>query len=154
MPSADDSLPPSGQTLRRAFEALVATLNERGIRYAIIGGLALIQHTRVRTTDDINAPLTVPQIAMPGLFEALRDRGFTVDLEKNIRELRDEGFTTVRFADVIVDLMRPLIPAYAHVLDRAVNMQILGQSVRISSEPNDPRRARFEAWVRTAAAND
>ena len=64
MSNAEDGLPPSGITLRPAFEALVATLNERGIRYAIIGGIAMIQHTRVRTTDDIDVLLTVPQIAL------------------------------------------------------------------------------------------
>lgn len=192
MPNSDSSLPPSGPTLRRAFEALVATFNARGIRYAIIGGLATIQHTRVRTTDDIDALLTLPQIAMPGFFEALKDRGFTVDVVRSIREFRDDGITAIRFADVIVDLMRPVIPAYAHVLDRAVEAQILGQSVRISSaeglivmkliamrpqdesdvqdllsayaghldlsfvrteletfaERDDPRRVKFEAWVR------
>ena len=41
MPISDESLPPGGQMLRQAFEALVATLNERGVRYAIIGGLAI-----------------------------------------------------------------------------------------------------------------
>ncbi|MCH7721432.1 MAG: hypothetical protein IH988_10690, partial [Planctomycetes bacterium] len=91
VPISDESLPPGGQMLRQAFEALVATLNERGVRYAIIGGLAIIQHTRVRTTDDIDVLLTVPQTAMPGLFEALRQRGFDVDLQRNIREFRDDG---------------------------------------------------------------
>lgn len=54
MPDADNSLPPSGQTLQRAFSSLVEVLNARGVRYAIIGGIATIQHTRVRTTNDID----------------------------------------------------------------------------------------------------
>jgi predicted nucleotidyltransferase len=70
---------------------------------------------------------------MPGLFEALEARGFTVDILKNIRELRDEGFTSIRFADVAIDLMQPLLPVYAHVLDRAIDIQILGHPVRVSS---------------------
>lgn len=192
MPRSDDSLPPSGPTLLQAFEALIATFNARGIRYAIIGGLATIQHTRVRTTDDIDALLTLSQIAMPGFFEALKDRGFKVDVARTIHEFRNDGITAVRFGDVIVDLIRPVIPAYTHVLDRAVDAQILGQTVRISSaeglivmkliamrpqdeadiqdllsayagsldlrfvraeletftEPDDPRRLQFEAWVR------
>lgn len=41
MPNADDSLPPSSQTLLKAFESLVTVLNEYKIRYAIIGGLAM-----------------------------------------------------------------------------------------------------------------
>ena len=192
MPNAADSMPPTGQTLQRAFDALVDTLNERKIRYAIIGGLAMIQHSRVRTTDDIDALLTIPQIAMAGFFEALQARGFAVELVKNIRELRDKGLTTIEFEDVVVDLMQPVLPAYAHVLDRAVDAKILGHDVRVSSaeglivmkliasrpmdesdiqdllsaygseldlpyvraeldsimEDGDPRRAKFEAWIR------
>jgi predicted nucleotidyltransferase len=126
-------LPRSGPILQQAFEALVTTLNERGIQYAVIGGLATIQHTRVRTTDDIDALLTVPQLAMPGFFEALRDRGFDVDVVRCIRELRDGGLTTIRYEEVLVDLMRPILPAYAHVLDRAVIARIYGHDVRVSS---------------------
>ncbi len=133
MNDADDSLPPTGPAMRQAFEALVSTLHQRGIRYAIIGGIATIQHTRVRTTDDINVLLTVPQISMPGLFEALREGGFQLDVFKNMREFRDEGLTTLRFGGVLVDLMRPMLPAYAHVLDRAVEATIFGRAVPISS---------------------
>jgi predicted nucleotidyltransferase len=133
VPSADDSLPPSGPTLQQAFEALVTTFNERGIRYAIIGGIAMIQHTRVRATDDIDALLSVPQIALPGLLEALCARGFSIDIATTIGELRDHGLSSVRFQAVIVDLMRPVLPVYAHVLDRAIVAEILGQKVRVSS---------------------
>lgn len=131
--SADNSLPPSGSTLQRAFEALVSTLNERGVRYAIIGGLATIQHTRVRSTDDIDALVNVPQIALPGLFESLVNRGFTIDLAKSVREFRDDGLTTIRFGDVLVDLMRPVLPAYAHVLERAADAMIFGRKVPVSA---------------------
>jgi Nucleotidyl transferase of unknown function (DUF2204) len=131
--NADDGLPPSGPALQQAFEALVSILNQRGVRYAIIGGLATLQHTRVRTTGDVDALVAMPQAGMPGLFESLRDRGFTVDLPRNIRELRDEGLTTLEFKSVLVDLMRPLIPAYAHVLARAVKMRVLGSEVSIAS---------------------
>ena len=50
MSDADNSLPPSGQTLIQALRSLVTTLDARSIRYAIIGRVATIQHTRVRTT--------------------------------------------------------------------------------------------------------
>jgi predicted nucleotidyltransferase len=126
-------LPASGTALRRAFEALISTLNERRIRYAIIGGIATIQYTRVRTTDDIDALLTVPQIALPGLFEALRARGFTVDVMSSVREFRDSGLATIQFDDVVVDLLQPVIPTYTHVLDRAVDAEVFGQKVRVGS---------------------
>lgn len=133
MPNTDDSSPQTGPTLHRAIEALVDVLNQHQVRYAIIGGMALIQHTRVRTTDDIDALLTLPQIAMPAFFESLEARGFDVELVKNITELRDHGLTTIQFEDIVIDLMRPALPAYAHVLDRAVDSRILGRSVRVSA---------------------
>ncbi len=91
-----------------------------------------MQHTRVRTTDDIDALLAVPQIGMPGFFEALAERGFTVDLMRNVREFRDGGLTSTQFQGVRVDLLRPVLPAYAHVLDRAIAAEILGKTVQIS----------------------
>jgi hypothetical protein len=126
-------LPPAGPTFRQAFESLVSTFNERAIRYAIIGGVAMIQHTRVRTTDDIDALISVPQVALPGLFEALEQKGFQIDLQTQLRELRDHGLTSIRFQSVIIDLLRPMLPAHTHVLDRSIRTPVLGQETVISS---------------------
>src|SRR5205823_5137656 len=93
VPFLEDFLPPGRRTLPTTLEALVSVLNERDIRYAIIGAIAVAYHGRARSTDDIDALLAVPQIAMPGLFEALRERGFDVDLPRNIHEFRDGGMT-------------------------------------------------------------
>ena len=133
MTNADDSLPPSGSTLQQAFKALIATFDQRAIHYAIIGGIATIQHTRVRTTDDIDALLMVPQLALPGLFESLRDRGFSLEVLESIREFREDGLTTILYKDVLVDLMRPVLPVYARIVDRAITASILGHTVRVSS---------------------
>ena len=67
------------------------------------------------------------------MFEALRAGGFTVEFERNLRELRDDGLTTIQYGDVLVDLMRPVLPVFSHVLDRAVQTDIFGQPVRIST---------------------
>lgn len=195
MPTSDDSLPPAGQTLHRAFEALIGALNESKVRYAIIGGLAVIQHARVRTTDDIDVLLGASQIELVRLFETLAERGFEIDLSRSVREFRDDGVTLVRFQGAIVDLLRPVIPAYVHVLDRTIITNVLGLPVQTGSaeglivtkliamrpqdeadiqeilasygnqlnlayirdeldtftQPDDPRRAKFEDWVRNVA---
>jgi len=130
---ADNSLPPSGQSLTQALRSLVEALHASSVRYAIIGGIATIQHGRVRTTADIDVLLTVPQLAMPAMFNSLQERGFAVELKRNIVELRDDGLTTLRFGDVLIDMMRAVLPVYSHVLEHAVSAEILGQTVRISS---------------------
>jgi hypothetical protein len=131
VPDSDSSLPASGQALKQAMTSLIDTLNGRSVHYAIIGGVATIQHGRVRTTSAIDVLLALPQIAMPGLFESLQDMGFAVDAKRNIAELRDDGLTTVRSGDVLIDIMRPVPPVYAHVLDKAISTTILGKTVRI-----------------------
>lgn len=133
MPNGEDSLPPSGHSLQRAFESLILIFQEQKIRYAIIGGLAVVQHARVRTTDDIDALVSVPQLAMPALFEALQAAGFKLDPIKNIKELRDHGMTFIEFDQVIIDLIGPILPAYARVLDRAQDAEIFGHAVRVCS---------------------
>ncbi|MFN0135247.1 MAG: hypothetical protein ACKVS9_03925 [Phycisphaerae bacterium] len=55
MSTSDCSLPPAGTELTRALDALVSTFEHMQVRYALIGGLAVIQHGRVRTTIDIDA---------------------------------------------------------------------------------------------------
>jgi predicted nucleotidyltransferase len=131
--NADRSLPPSGQTLEQTLKALVAIFDARLVDYAIIGGIAAIQHGRVRTTNDIDTLVSVNQIAMPGMFEALEAGGFKAESLRNSRELRDEGLTTIRLGDVVVDLMRPILPVYVRILKAAVKFEILGQTVRVCS---------------------
>jgi predicted nucleotidyltransferase len=133
MPSGDGSSPHTEPTLQQAFSALISVLNERRVRYAIIGGVAILQHTRVRATEDIDALLSLPHLTMPGLFEALGDRGFDVDVVTNVREFRDHGLTCIRYGDILVDLLQPILPVYAHVLDHAVDADVLGQTTRIGS---------------------
>ncbi len=128
-----DSAPPATDAVGQAFETVIGTLNERQIRYALIGGLALLQHARTRTTEDVDIMLTAPQIALPGLFEALQARGCTIDLYKNLRELRDDGYTAIAFRGVIIDLMTPLVEAYRHVLDRAQPVRISNFDVRVAT---------------------
>lgn len=133
MPSGDSSSPRTQPALQRAFSSLVSVLNSQRVQYAIVGGIAILQHTRVRATEDIDALISVSQLAMPSLFEALRDKGFLVDVMANIREFCDGGLTCIRYEDVLIDLLRPVLPAFAHVLDRAMDSEVLGQTARIGS---------------------
>lgn len=131
MRTSDSSLPPIGPSIRKAFEALVTTFEERGVQYALIGGLALLQHGRVRATEHVDVLVSIPQIALPGLQEALSKRGFQVDLAMNSRELIQDGMTAVRLDGVRVDLLRPVIPAAAHALKTAQAREILNRRVPV-----------------------
>lgn len=133
MQNSDDTLPPSSTSLMAAFHALVDTFRENQVNYAIIGGLAVIHYGRARTTSDIDALFQVPRTSLPALLEEMQRRGFHLDVHECVRELGETGFTVAEYDGVQIDLLQPVIPAYARALSRAVTVEMGRRPVRICS---------------------
>ena len=91
----------------------------RSINYAIIGGIGVLFRGRARYTEDVDVILQVPQVALPGLLDALSEKGFTIDAEKVIREYVQNGITKFHFGHVVIDWLKPVVPLYARVLSDA-----------------------------------
>jgi hypothetical protein len=116
MPSDPDSL---AGDLIRAVEILGEVFEARGVRYALLGGLATMLRGRPRFTQDIDILLDIPQIALPGLLEELIERGFSMDRDTVIREFVREHMTSFRFGTVRIDWLKPVLPLYDHALAAA-----------------------------------
>jgi hypothetical protein len=86
-----------------------------------------------RTTKDIDFLLQVPQLQLPGLLDDLAARGFTCDVATTIREWTQEHMTTLSFRGVRIDWLKPVIPMYQHILDRATDETRLGRTVRVAA---------------------
>ena len=82
MPEPPDSL---AGDLVAAVEIFGEVFENRGVRYALLGGLATMLRGRPRFTQDVDVLLEVPQLALPGLLDELVDRGFSLDRETVIR---------------------------------------------------------------------
>ena len=109
---------------------LAEALEGRRIKYALIGGLAAGYRSRPRFTEDVDLLLQVPQLALPGLLDDLRNRGFAFVEAVAIREWTCENMMVMSFHGIRVDWLKPLLPAYQHVLDRARAEDWLGRPVR------------------------
>ena len=116
MPETPD---PLAGDLITASEVLCEVFQARGIRYAVLGGVATILRGRPRFTQDIDILLDVPQVALPGLLDELSDRGFTLERDTVIREFSRHHMTTFRFGVVRIDWLKPVLPLYAHALAAA-----------------------------------
>jgi hypothetical protein len=108
--------------LIRAVEILGEIFESRGVRYALLGGLATMLRGRPRFTQDVDILLDVPQIALPGLLDALVDRGFSLDRDTVIRQFVQESMTSFRFGVVRIDWLKPVLPLYAHALAAATTL--------------------------------
>ena len=116
-----------------ALAASAQGLRGQRINYAVIGGMAATFRGQPRTTKDVDFLLQVPQLQLPGLLDDLVARGFACDPVTTIREWTQEHMTTLSFRGIRIDWLKPVIPLYQHVLDRATEETWLGHPVRVAS---------------------
>jgi Nucleotidyl transferase AbiEii toxin, Type IV TA system len=129
---ADDPTPlpvPLVSALNELLEALPA----HGANYALIGGIAAGLRSRFRYTEDIDLLLSVPQLRLPGLLDDLAARGFSCDVPNTLREFSQHNMAVIWFQGVRIDWLKPMLPIYQHVLDRAVSETWRGRTVRIAT---------------------
>jgi hypothetical protein len=129
---ANDSPGVAGELLDGTLE-LADALNHSQLKYALIGGLAVGYRTQARFTRDADFLLVIPQITLPTLLETLAQRGFTFDDVTAIREWTQEHMTVLSYHGIRIDWLKPVIPAYQHVLDRATEENWLDHRIRVAS---------------------
>lgn len=128
-----DDLSPLSVPLITALDILATTLPAYQVKYALIGGIATGLRSRVRTTDDIDVLLSVPQLQLPGLLEALIGAGFNCDVMSAIQEWNQHHFIAFAYQTVRIDWVKPLVPAYQHVLETALDEDRNGRILRVAT---------------------
>ncbi len=117
--------------LQQALAALAADLDDLGVRWALVGGLALAAHVEARTTRDLDVAISVREDREAELVvKALRSRGYRdhtlVEQEKTGR------LATVRFSapgegpeGLVVDLLFASSGIEPEIVAEAESLEIL-----------------------------
>lgn len=105
--------------LEATLIAAVAALDRPGVSYALIGGLATGYHSRPRYTNDVDLLLDLPQVTLPIVLDDLHRRGFEFDLREVVEEFGKHHMAVLWRRGVRLDWLKPVLPLYRHVLDRA-----------------------------------
>lgn len=116
---AGETFHDAADPIQQALAIGAAALDRHGVRYALIGGLATGYRSRPRYTKDIDVILDVPAVSLPGLLADLRGHGFTFDEPTVIADFTRHSMAVLWRDGVRFDWLRPILPAYRHVLDRA-----------------------------------
>jgi hypothetical protein len=74
---------------RDSVVAIVAALNESGVRYLIVGGLAVVAHGYVRFTADVDLLLSVDRDNLTRAVAALKTLGYRPRAPVNFEEFID-----------------------------------------------------------------
>jgi hypothetical protein len=128
-----DNTPISQRDLEEGLTAAAETLSQRGIPYAVIGAMAASFRSQPRSTKDLDLLLRIPQLQLPGLLDALRERGFEFDMSTVIREWTQQHMAVLSYRGIRIDWLKPVLPLYDHVLDRAVQERWLNQPIRVAT---------------------
>src|SRR5262249_55482097 len=108
-------------------------LTQHHINYAVIGALAAGFRSQPRFTKDLDLLLNVPQVTLPPLLSDLARRGFQFDELATIREWTRHHMAVLSYRGIRVDWLKPVLPVYQHVLDRAITEPRLGHPIRVAS---------------------
>jgi hypothetical protein len=130
---ANDAPPGSEADLQRTLAEATAVFALHGVNYALVGGLAISHRSQPRFTKDVDFLLTIPQLKLPPLLEDFHKSGFQFELAETIREWTQHGMTVLNYRGIRIDWLKPVLPIYQHVLDRAQEELWLDHPVRVAS---------------------
>jgi hypothetical protein len=125
--------PISMADLLEGLATTAAALEQHGVSYALIGGMAAGYRSQPRFTKDLDFLLRVPQLILPGLLETLEQQGYQIDEVAAIREWTQHHMVVLSYRGIRVDWLSAVIPAYQHILDRATEETWLGHRIRVAS---------------------
>ncbi len=120
-------------TLIEAVDRMRDAFARFGVSYALIGGMAFGLQVRPRATKDAHFLIAVPQIRLPALLDDLVENGFSLNPRTVIEEFVQHHMTHFVFSGARIDWLKPVVPAYQHVLDHAREEPFLGKPLRLAS---------------------
>jgi predicted nucleotidyltransferase len=127
------------ETVLPALEAAVRSLEEVGVRYALVGGTAMPAWGRIRATADADILLHVHVEKAGAIVEALRRHGFA-HMERADRVRVDDKWilhfwfpVRPQGLSVRVDLLVADVPEHSQIIERAVTRTIDGFKASVAS---------------------
>jgi hypothetical protein len=127
------SLPEAvAEQLLPVLDRLAQILNDRRVAYALIGGLAAALRGPIRATRDIDLLVSIPQLELPDVLNALVQGGFVLNVEQAISVWNRDHLLDFACGSVRVDWLKPVLPAFERILGRARWEQIGDRAVRVA----------------------
>ena len=128
------------------FEAVFKALNDRGVRFLVVGGVAVVLHGYVRITMDLDLVVDLDEEHAFSAIEALTELGLQPRLPVDPRQfadgatrekwIREKGMAAFTLLDpdqptLVVDLFTELPQAFEELWERATQVDLDTTSLKI-----------------------
>src|SRR5262245_48397427 len=125
--------PISVQDLHQGLVHSAAALDQFRLPYALIGGMATSYRSQPRFTKDIDLLLNIPKVVLPSLLEELGRRGLTFDHQATSQAWTRQHMAVLSYRGIRIDWLKPVLPLYQHVIDRATIESWTNQPIKIAT---------------------
>jgi predicted nucleotidyltransferase len=112
----DERLEPK---LATALRKAIKTFEAEGIKYALIGGIAAVIYGSERSTMDVDLLFALEKIRLPQALRHFKKEGFEFSEKEVLQELSKDGLSHIKYADITIDLLIPILPFFQMALNRA-----------------------------------
>lgn len=119
--------------LENGLTTVADVLLRHSIKYAVIRGMAAGFRSQPRFTKDVDFLLQVPQLQLPRVLADLAEQGFVFNELTAIRAWTQDHMTVLFYYGMRIDWLKPMLPVYQHVLDRATEVDWLSRPIRVAT---------------------
>ncbi|MHA2221542.1 MAG: hypothetical protein ACXAAO_05745 [Candidatus Thorarchaeota archaeon] len=117
------------------LQIVCSFLNEKGISYVVVGGVAVMYHGVPRTTVDIYFILQIEDEEIPVFVDFLSSKGFNASVEDIRTALDEQSHSTSFFRDSLLRLdIQGIYSEFDRLtLERAISVNLFDTSIMIGS---------------------
>ena len=119
--------------LQEVVLTMTSIFERRRLKYVLIGGQAISHLTRPRYTKDVDFLIEIPQIQFPGVVEEVIEQGGELEVYSAIKAWNSNHMLSFQFKGSRVDWLKPIVPAYYHVIQHGSLIEHGDKSYRIAS---------------------
>lgn len=132
MPRASES---SGfaESVEQAITLMADAFERHRVRHALIGGMAIAYRANPRATIDIDLLVAADGMTIGRVVSDLVAAGFSPDEREILKNWIENQMAVLRFGQVRIDWLKPVLPLYQHVVDDAEPLQAFGKPLSVAS---------------------
>ena len=117
------------------LQFLCSYLNQRGIEYAVVGGVAVMYHGVPRTTVDIDLIIQINDDEIPAFVEFLDSKAFDASAEDMRTAMRESSHSTVFYRGSLLrlDIQGVNSQFDRMTLERAITIDLFNATIKIAT---------------------